>query len=100
MEETIESQTRLLVDLLQKEMASITILKEEMSFLKEKMKWRKYSDQKPDENGYYLVANVKSRHFNDIAWYSKDEDWFHEVGRGTPREITHWMPLPTPPKDD
>ena len=43
--------------------------------------------------GYYVCEYRGLSHF-----YSGDEPWFSSKGRAV--NVTHWMPLPEPPKED
>lgn len=38
--------------------------------------------------------------FIDIGWFREDGDWDSELGCYDHKNITHWMPLPKPPKGD
>lgn len=57
-----------------------------------------------DETEYVLVAeffNITENHYVSICGYDKDgwSEW-DSFGRVRPKQITHWMPLPEPPKGD
>ena len=74
---------------------------------KDALKWIPVSERLPDKDGAYLVrwknksvgdAEYESRcgsfgYWLDIYW-DKDAEWYPYV------DITHWMPLPEPPKGE
>lgn len=57
--------------------------------------WRPASEP-PKEAGYYLVAvkNEHGRKYTKSAYYHGNGHWFAN------QDITHWMPLPKPPKGE
>ena len=80
-------------------------------------KWISVNDRLPDENGRYLcycgesfikttdiysfaknLKKVDKYDFRDkkAGWYSYDSEWGYFERSG----VTHWMPLPEPPKED
>lgn len=62
--------------------------------------WVRVEDRLPEEAGEYLVS-VKyfTRMDAEIATYWKEDDmWVFEKQKICNYKITHWMPLPTPPK--
>jgi len=65
------------------------------------MKWIRVNDRLPKNGGYIMVTNNDSLPF--IAMFHED------TGNVTTNEnetyklqhqLTHWMPLPSPPKDN
>lgn len=67
------------------------------------MTWIKVTDMLPEKEGYYLVVVEKS-----VASTNRGvieiSDCYKTVYTGKARlsfqpYVTHWMPLPTPPKD-
>ena len=69
--------------------------------------WIPVSERLPDKDGEYLVrfadkgifnAEYESKFGSFGYWFSimwdEDADWFPYVG------VTHWMPLPEPPKEE
>lgn len=67
------------------------------------MEWIKLEDQIPESNIRYLVAgddrSIFVAEWVESKWghYFHSTDWNHCEFRHIP-EITHWMPLPQPPK--
>lgn len=57
-------------------------------------KWISVEDRLPETNDTVLVLH-KNRHVCTNAWLKKK--WWIDYGRNP---ITHWMPLPEPPKED
>lgn len=60
--------------------------------------WISVKDRLPEEPGEVLVVLYGKV---GIAWYHGGEQF--ETGSGLicyVEEVTHWMPLPKPPKDD
>ena len=64
--------------------------------------WISVKDRLPGENGRYLTANkryddkidVFDLWFDGGFWYIDDEDDMFDF------EVTHWMPMPQPPKGE
>lgn len=62
------------------------------------MKWISIETRKPRRGQRVIVSwkSGKKRHCDwDIYQGKPDEPWFFEYYKG---EITHWMPMPEPPK--
>ena len=68
--------------------------------LEEERRWRKFRDEKPEEWDTVIVRIGDG--FYDLAVYlSNGQGW--DIGDGTyhkSEEVTHWMPLPSAPKED
>jgi hypothetical protein len=64
-------------------------------------KWISMEDRLPEENGRYLCY-VKEQNDLGISYYQWNCAYTEGVGFIKPNhntiEITHWQPLPTPPK--
>ncbi len=67
------------------------------------MEWISIKDRLPDENGVYLVHT----NYGDMTFAAYQDDWeiwpsgfvLASNTLGSPRGyLTHWMPLPEPPK--
>lgn len=59
--------------------------------LEEERRWRKFPDEKPTEDIKFLVINEKG--FMQCCYYSPILKEFQIP-------VTHWMPLPSAPKED
>lgn len=59
--------------------------------------WIPVTERLPKEEGYYLVAHQRSGCVAERFYYRDCPDLFVEV-TGDP--VTHWMPLPEPPKGE
>ena len=61
---------------------------------KDAVKWIPVTERLPEEEGLYLVAvvNDHERRYSKTAWYHGHGNWFLH------QKVTHWMPLPEPPK--
>ena len=57
-------------------------------------KWIPVTERLPETDGLYLVSvkNDHKRRYSKTAWYEK-QSWFAR------QDVTHWMPLPQPPKE-
>ena len=69
-----------------------------------KPKWIPVTERLPEKNGKYLCNVKRFGKYAGKQYYYVDvlvfqEDSFFEDGIGTER-VTHWMPLPTPPKEE
>ena len=61
------------------------------------MKWISVEDNLPDDYNYKLMFY---RHIIILGYFAPDDDkvWRDDTGIVRPH-VTHWMPLPEPPKD-
>ena len=63
--------------------------------LEEERRWRKFSEEKPNKNDYYLVTNGDFVDFEFGCYNEQDEEWnWDHYGKWK-----WWMPLPEPPKE-
>ena len=58
--------------------------------------WIPVTERLPDDEGLCLVAvvNDHERRYSKTAWYHGHGNWFLH------QKVTHWMPLPEPPKGE
>ena len=59
--------------------------------------WISVKDRLPDKQDLYLVYSSGTytvQWFNGYEWVIYSDEWAFEA-----HEITHWMPLPEPPKE-
>ena len=67
-------------------------------------KWISVKDKLPEEGGRYWCY---LKHINDLCasyfqWncsYNKNEKIFSDIYLTDGEQVTHWMPLPEPPKN-
>lgn len=68
-------------------------------------KWISVEERLPDDHGDFLTKI----HCDNVDWIEvntfdhTEEEWWHYAGNRTVEAtefVTHWMPLPEPPKDD
>ena len=68
--------------------------------LEEERRWRKFPDEKPEE--WKTVSVIFGDGVYDLAVYmSNGQGW--DIGDGRyhkSEEVSHWMPLPSYPKED
>ena len=72
-------------------------LKARIAELEEERRWRKFPDEKPKEDTWCIVfhdGEIDSDHYTRFAYNKKCD--FAVYGY----EVTHWMPLPSAPKED
>ena len=80
--------------------------------------WISVNDRLPQEDGSYLVTinSFNGRKYIDVRWFAKDGEivdkyelagqenvWYYydsEWGSISIDSVTHWMPLPLPPKGE
>ena len=59
--------------------------------------WISVKDRLPESSGSYIVYSGKSGTVFTAHFWARDNRW---SGRSLNLTITHWMPLPEPPKGD
>ena len=63
-----------------------------ISHLEEERRWRKFTDEKPEHNGIYIV--LLGEHTRTLDVYDTDKGKFRTY------MPTAWMPLPSAPKEE
>ena len=62
-------------------------------------KWIPVSERLPGLYENVLVCDVREQYVG--AWmYYGNGDWLHDDALWDTEDITHWMPLPEPPRED
>ena len=66
-----------------------------------KQNWISVTEKLPDQGKFVLVYGdlYPNKHDGGVIAVSKRMDWNYWQGFGRERNITHWMPLPEPPKE-
>ena len=77
------------------------------------MEWIKTSERLPEISKWnffiYVLATIKTEHFtyvsevsfqHDIVRGEQKDRWHDYTGRLLQGEVTHWMPLPEPAKNE
>ena len=65
----------------------------------EKRRWVSVKERMPEKFENVIVANRRGKQVDmDKAWWNGS--FFDRCGKGSYGHVTHWMPLPTPPKED
>ena len=66
-----------------------------------KPQWIPMAERLPEEGKFVLVYGdlYPNKHDGGVIAVSKRMDWNYWQGFGRERDITHWMPLPEPPKE-
>lgn len=88
-------------------------LMDEIAHLRSKQpKWISVKDRLPEDEGYYLVrvyySDIEHCAFEVYGWYKGSFIYWaggmelpvgiNTHGENIPMKVTHWMPLPEPPK--
>ena len=58
--------------------------------------WIRVIDTLPEKDGSYIVYSGKSGKVFTAHFWARDNHW---SGRSLDLTVTHWMPLPLPPKE-
>jgi len=71
-------------------------------YLERVPKWIPVTERLPKEGDFVLVYGdlYPNKHDGGVIAVSKRMDWNYWQGFGRERDITHWMPLPQPPKEE
>ena len=59
------------------------------------MEWIKITDRLPKKEDYYLIWDGE---YLDYARYDVERNQWHDEEITIYEDVTHWMPLPEPPK--
>ena len=80
--------------------APVTILQEE-STIEVMQEWISVKDRLPEESGMYIVTanDGHAQRVSFVQWQKKNRMWNLTEARSYWR-VTHWMPLPEPPKGE
>ena len=70
-------------------------LKKRVRELEEERRWRKFSEEKPKESGYYLITNGDFVDFEYGCYNEQDEEWNWDHNG----KWKWWMPLPMLPEE-
>jgi len=61
--------------------------------------WIKVTDRLPEYSGFYLVAYTSSSQYVTKAYFLDLENGFKHIRtKNDFKTVTHWQPLPEPPK--
>lgn len=68
-------------------------------------RWIPVTERLPDRIGDYLVSNMHGQmsvcdFHQHMAWSNNEPGWTDENGKLTSAWVTHWRPLPEPPKEE
>ena len=64
-----------------------------------KPRWIPVTERLPEKFENVIVANKRGKHYNiDKAWWNGC--CFDRCAKGPYQNVTHWMPLPQPPKEE
>jgi hypothetical protein len=61
--------------------------------------WISVKDRMPDKEGLYIVSAIESMKFTHVT-FARFYRHFILTGRRAYWKITHWIPLPEPPKGE
>jgi hypothetical protein len=62
-------------------------------------KWISVDDRLPENDAKVLVCDTREDYVSSWVYFG-DGLWFGEEVVWTTKDITHWMPLPEPPKEN
>lgn len=61
--------------------------------------WHRVEDELPEKFVNVILANKRGKHYDiDKGWWNGHS--YDRCAKGIYRNVTHWMPLPEPPKED
>lgn len=68
--------------------------------------WISLDEKYPDRSQFLVIKREQLKHTKNesliyIAWWDAEKRCFYQASpKGIHADITHWMPLPEPPKED
>ena len=78
----------------------IVKLQEQIAELRSAQEWVSVLDRLPEEGGMYIVTanDGHAQRVSFVQWQKKNRMW-NLTGARSYWRVTHWMPLPEPPKE-
>ena len=78
----------------------IVKLQEQIAELRSAQEWVSVLDRLPEESGMYIVTanDGHAQRVSFVQWQKKNRMW-NLTGARSYWRVTHWMPLPEPPKE-
>lgn len=78
----------------------IVKLQEQIAELRSAQEWVSVEDRLPEESGMYIVTanDGHAQRVSFVQWQKKNRIW-NLTGARSYWRVTHWMPLPKPPKE-
>ena len=79
----------------------IVKLQEQIAELRSAQEWVSVEDRLPEESGIYIVTanDGHAQRVSFVQWQKKNRMW-NLTGARSYWRITHWQPLPQPPKGE
>ena len=79
----------------------IVKLQEQIAELRSAQEWVSVEDRLPEESGMYIVTanDGHAQRVSFVQWQKKNRMW-NLTGARSYWRVTHWMPLPHPPKGE
>ncbi len=68
------------------------------SCLESMSNWISVKERLPEDDGYYLTFTTE--HTCEVYRYDGDGEWVTDYDDTANHDITHWQPLPEPPKEE
>ena len=73
-----------------------------IALLNDKPRWIPVTERLPEERGNYIVViNCPRGQWDEICAFDGEKEWvsIDEYAEIATKWVTHWMPLPEPPKE-
>ena len=79
----------------------IVKLQEQIAELRSAQEWVSVKDRLPEESGIYIVTanDGHAQRVSFVQWQKKNRMW-NLTGARSYWRVTHWMPMPQPPKGE
>ena len=79
----------------------IVKLQEQIAELRSAQEWVSVEDRLPEESGMYIVTanDGHAQRVSFVQWQKKNRMW-NLTGERSYWRVTHWMPMPHPPKGE
>lgn len=92
------NQPSILRDFLLQAMEQVDSMEKELTSLREATRWRKFSEEKPSEEAYYIICGSSGFRNADRWTYIKHKErmgfGFYDYG------VEYWMPILPAPKEE
>ena len=72
--------------------------------ISDKPRWIPVAERLPETHGHYFIWVARGKGkligYDDIGYFGRGKFSWEHISQEWPEEVTHWMPIPEPPKEE